>query len=134
MKLLLAHAARAAAAAKPPQTRALSGFREQAVRAVTSKLRSDLESNPNLWLSAGAVVRGHPTTVNCVKDRETKQPTEMTVCGRCQDEPTVSILDPASGYAIANGMTGNSHADFERCACSVMGRLKLVSSCSRVDS
>lgn len=39
------------------QTRALSGFREQAVRAVTSKLRSDLESNPNLWLSASAVVR-----------------------------------------------------------------------------
>lgn len=56
MKLFLTRTARAAAA-RSSQSRALSSFREQAVRAVTSKLRSDLESNPNLWLSAGAVVR-----------------------------------------------------------------------------
>ncbi|TYZ62568.1 hypothetical protein PybrP1_004769, partial [[Pythium] brassicae (nom. inval.)] len=88
MKLLLARAARAAVAGSS-QTRALSSFREQAVRVVTSKLRSDLESNPNLWLSAGAV-----------------------------DEPTVSILDPARGYAIANDTHANGHADFERLAAS----------------
>lgn len=62
MKLFVARTARAAAAvaATPQHTRALSSFREQAVRAVASKLRSDLESNPNLWLSASAVVRALP--------------------------------------------------------------------------
>lgn len=55
MKLLVRSVLRAA---KPTQqTRALSSFREQAVRAVASKLRTDLESNPNLWLSVAAVVR-----------------------------------------------------------------------------
>lgn len=56
MKLLVRSALGVRARLQTQQTRALSGFREQAMRAVTSKLRSDLESNPNLWLSADAVV------------------------------------------------------------------------------
>lgn len=56
MKLLVRAALGVSARLQTQQTRALSSFREQAVRAVASKLRSDLESNPNLWLSAGAVV------------------------------------------------------------------------------
>ncbi|GAB9464856.1 Solanesyl diphosphate synthase [Globisporangium polare] len=89
MKLLVRAALGVSARLQTQQTRALSSFREQAVRAVASKLRSDLESNPNLWLSAGAV-----------------------------DEPTVSILDPAHGYAIANGAHAASNAEFERLAAS----------------
>jgi hypothetical protein len=34
----------------------LSSFRDSAVRAVAGKLRADLETNPNLWLGAAAVV------------------------------------------------------------------------------
>ncbi|CAH0491942.1 unnamed protein product [Peronospora farinosa] len=52
-------------------TRQFSSLREQAVRIMTGKIRADLETNPSLWLSASAV-----------------------------DEPTVSILDPAPGYAL----------------------------------
>ncbi|CAI5719387.1 unnamed protein product [Peronospora destructor] len=51
--------------------RRFSSLREQAVRVMTGKIRADLETNLNLWLSASAV-----------------------------DEPTVSILDPAPGYAL----------------------------------
>ncbi|RLN47200.1 hypothetical protein BBJ28_00004141 [Nothophytophthora sp. Chile5] len=35
----------------------MSSLREQAVRVMAGKIRGDLESNPNLWLSASAVVR-----------------------------------------------------------------------------
>uniref|UniRef100_K3X305 Solanesyl diphosphate synthase n=1 Tax=Globisporangium ultimum (strain ATCC 200006 / CBS 805.95 / DAOM BR144) TaxID=431595 RepID=K3X305_GLOUD len=84
MKLLLALRG-AAKASTLCQRRALSSFREQAVRAVASKLRTDLESNPNLWLSAAAV-----------------------------DEPTVSILDPAQGYAIVNGVHTHLHGGLEK--------------------
>lgn len=40
------------------QRRVLSSLREQALRAAVTKLvPTDLESNPHLWLSVGAVVR-----------------------------------------------------------------------------
>lgn len=56
----------------------MSSLRDSAVRAMAGKLRADLETNPNLWLSAAAV-----------------------------DEATVSILDPADGYAHAIRATGD---------------------------
>ncbi|KAF4317172.1 hypothetical protein BBO99_00006766 [Phytophthora kernoviae] len=65
---------RVASIAAQANARHMSSLRDQAVRAVAGKIRSDLESNPNLWLSASAV-----------------------------NEPTVSILDPAHGYALAGG-------------------------------
>ncbi|KAE8913201.1 hypothetical protein PF005_g22854 [Phytophthora fragariae] len=76
MKLLLRRGVALAA-----QTRHMSSLREQAVRVMAGKIRSDLESNPNLWLSASAV-----------------------------DEPTVSILHPAQGYALA-GNSPEVHRD-----------------------
>ncbi|OWZ10956.1 hypothetical protein PHMEG_00016089 [Phytophthora megakarya] len=66
MKLLFQRSASLMAA------RHMSSLREQAVRVMAGKIRADLETNPNVWLSASAV-----------------------------DEPTVSILDPAPGYALA---------------------------------
>jgi len=51
MKLLLQRASLAARA------RHMSSLREQAVRVMAGKIRADLETNPNLWLSASAVVR-----------------------------------------------------------------------------
>ncbi|KAI9915413.1 hypothetical protein PsorP6_007380 [Peronosclerospora sorghi] len=51
-----------------------SFLREQAVRVLRDKLCADLETNTNLWLSASIV-----------------------------NEPTVSILDPAPGYAVPRG-------------------------------
>ncbi|DBA01916.1 TPA: hypothetical protein N0F65_005105 [Lagenidium giganteum] len=71
--LTMRRAVATAAAAKPPAhvtTRSFNALREKAVRAMAGKLKENLEHNPNLWLSAAAV-----------------------------DEPTVSILDPAPGYA-----------------------------------
>ncbi|ETI51869.1 hypothetical protein F441_04878 [Phytophthora nicotianae CJ01A1] len=68
--------------------RHMSSLREQAVRVMASKIRADLETNPNLWLSASAV-----------------------------DEPTVSILDPAPGYALAGGgpeLHHNLSLDFDQ--------------------
>ncbi|GLD99048.1 hypothetical protein PINS_up007766 [Pythium insidiosum] len=76
MKLLLASSSslRSAALRVAHQRVApMSSLRDSAVRAVAGRLRADLETNPNLWLSASAV-----------------------------DEPTVSILDPAPGYAQAH--------------------------------
>ncbi|KAJ0396011.1 hypothetical protein P43SY_009741 [Pythium insidiosum] len=72
MKLLLTSPLRHARALRAAHQRsaAMSSLRDSAVRAVAGRLRADLETNPNLWLSASAV-----------------------------DEPTVSILDPAPGYA-----------------------------------
>lgn len=43
-------------ALRGPARRSISSLRESAVRVMAGKLRSDLESNPNLWLSAAAVV------------------------------------------------------------------------------
>ncbi|CAH0514148.1 unnamed protein product [Peronospora belbahrii] len=55
------------------RTRQYSSLREQAVRVMTDKIRTNLETNSNLWLSASVM-----------------------------DEPTVSILDPAPGYALTS--------------------------------
>lgn len=65
--------------------RSYSALHEQAVRAVAGKIRQDLEHNPNLWLSAAAV-----------------------------DEPTVSILDPAPGYATSVPFHGNLCEDYDK--------------------
>ncbi|KAL4156761.1 hypothetical protein PRNP1_005787 [Phytophthora ramorum] len=79
------------------RARRMSSLREQAVRVMAGKIRSDLESNPNLWLSASAVVR-----------HSLASPLALQLTGsvlqfgrlREQDEPTVSILHPAPGYAL----------------------------------
>lgn len=61
------------------QRRALSSLREQALRAAVTKLvPTDLESNPHLWLSVGAVVR---CSLVCMRMAEFRS--LMLLCGAC---------------------------------------------------
>ncbi|KAG7383853.1 Decaprenyl-diphosphate synthase subunit 1 [Phytophthora pseudosyringae] len=92
MKLLVQRGA-----ALATRARHMSSLREQAVRVMAGKIRADLETNPNLWLSASAV-----------------------------DEPTVSILDPAPGYALVGGgpeLHRNLSLDFDKPVSGVDGPL-----------
>lgn len=63
------------------QRRALSSLREQALRvAVTKLVPTDLESNPHLWLSVGAVVRCS-RVLACMRTAEFQS--LMLLCGAC---------------------------------------------------
>ncbi|CEG40354.1 geranylgeranyl diphosphate synthase [Plasmopara halstedii] len=59
-------------------SRHMSSIREKTVRIMADKIRTSLETNQNLWLSASVV-----------------------------DEPTVSILQPAPGYALTGSLDVN---------------------------